>query len=72
MFDQHELDFTKAFHHATYFYKIPFDQGNFDVGNDFYKGELVSIEDIPNEDSVKVPTRGGFEEGDVDQAIQIE
>jgi len=41
--DQHKLRFEKALQQAKYFYKIPLDEGNFDVGKDFYNGELIPI-----------------------------
>ena len=28
------------------FYRIPLDEGNFDVGKDFYREQLVPIEEI--------------------------
>ena len=45
--DQHRLGFSKALQQAKYFYKIPLDEGNFDVGKDFYNGELIPVNDIP-------------------------
>ncbi|XP_068474735.1 COP1-interactive protein 1-like [Phaseolus vulgaris] len=44
---QHKLGFQKALQQAKYFYKIPLDAGNFDVGKDFYNGELIPISEIP-------------------------
>jgi len=34
--DQQTLGFSKAFQQAKYFYKIPLDEENFDVGKDLY------------------------------------
>ncbi len=48
---QHQLGFEKALQQAEYFYKIPLDAGNFDVGKDFYKGELIPVSDIPYDGS---------------------
>jgi len=36
------------------FYKIPIDEGNFDVKKDFYNGELMSINEIPEDDTKDV------------------
>ena len=43
----------KALQQAEYFYKIPLDAGNFDVGKDFYKGELIPVGEIPYDGSPK-------------------
>ena len=45
---------TNALQQAGYFYKIPINEGNFDVMKDFHKGQLMPIRDIPdeNEDTV--------------------
>ena len=45
--EQHKLGFDKALQQAKHFYKIPVDEGNFDVKKDFYNGELVPINEIP-------------------------
>jgi len=34
--DQHKLGFDKTLQQAKYFYRIPLDVGNFDLGKDFY------------------------------------
>lgn len=44
------MGFTKALQHAKYLYKISFDEGNFDIRKDFYKENLVRIEEIPCEE----------------------
>jgi len=49
--EQHKLGFDKALQQAKYFYKIPIDEGNFDVKKDFYNGELISVNEIPEEDA---------------------
>ena len=49
--EQHKLGFNKALQQAKYFYKIPVDEGNFDVKKNFYNGELIPINEIPNEDA---------------------
>ncbi|XP_068483422.1 golgin IMH1-like [Phaseolus vulgaris] len=51
IFEQHQLGFEKALQQAKYFYKIPLDEGNFDVKKDFYKGELVPANEIPDTDA---------------------
>jgi len=53
--EQHKLGFDKALQQAKYFYKIPIDEGNFDMKKDFYNGELVPISEIPEvEDAVDI------------------
>jgi len=47
--EQHKLGFDKALQQAKYFYKIPIDDENFDMKKDFYKGELVPINEILEE-----------------------
>jgi len=66
--DQHELDFQKALQQAGFFYNIPLDKGKFDVGKDFYQGQLIPIEDIPNAREVvsAPPGTPGTERIDVD------
>jgi len=49
--DQHKLSFSKALQQAKYFYKIPLDEGNFDVGKDFHDGELILVDDIPYDEA---------------------
>lgn len=44
--DQHELGFQKALQQVAFFYNIPLEEGKFDVGKDFYLGQLKSIEEI--------------------------
>ena len=44
---QHKLGFEKPLQQAEYFYKIPLDAGNFDMGKDFYNDELMPISEIP-------------------------
>ncbi|XP_068497947.1 uncharacterized protein [Phaseolus vulgaris] len=51
IFEQHKLGFEKALQQAKYFYKIPIDEGNFDVKKDFYNGELVPANEIPDNDA---------------------
>ena len=53
-FEQHQLGFEKALQQAKYFYNIPLDEGNFDVKKDFYKGELVPANEIPDTDAEDV------------------
>jgi len=48
--EQHKLGFDKALQQAKYFYKIPIDERNFDMKKDFYKGELVTINEILEEE----------------------
>jgi len=48
--EQHKLGFDKALQQAKYFYKIPIDEGNFDVKKDFINGELIPFNEIPEED----------------------
>jgi len=50
---QHKLGFDKSLQQAKHFYKIPVDEGNFDV-KDFYNGELVPINEIPEEDATDI------------------
>ena len=50
IFEQHKLGFEKALQQAKYFYNIPIDEGNFDVKKDFYNGELVPANEIPDND----------------------
>jgi len=45
--EQHELDLSKALQQVKYFYNIPIDKENFDVGKDCHNGELILVEDIP-------------------------
>jgi len=52
--EQHKLGFDKALLQAKYFYKIPIDEGNFDVKKDFYKGEFIPVSEIPEEDAEDV------------------
>jgi len=47
---QHELSFNKALDEAAYFYNVPLNEGKFDVNKDFYKGELVLVDDIRDEE----------------------
>jgi len=49
--EQHKLGLDKALQQAKYFYKIPVDEGNFDVKKDFYNGELIPINEILDEDA---------------------
>ena len=49
--EQHKLRFVKALEQAKYFYKIPIDEGNFDVEKDFYNGELLLVNEIPEDDT---------------------
>ena len=51
IFEQHKLGFEKALQQAKYFYKIPIDEGNFDVKKDFYNGELIPVNEIPDNDA---------------------
>ena len=51
IFEHHTLGFEKALQQAKYFYKIPIDEGNFDVKKNFYKGELVPANEIPDNDA---------------------
>jgi len=44
---QHEFDFYKDLKQAAYFYDIPIDKGDFDIGKYFYNGKLILVEDIP-------------------------
>ena len=48
---QHKLGFAKALAQAKYFYKIPIDEGNFDVVKDFYNGNLVPVNEIPEDEA---------------------
>jgi len=50
MLDQHDLGFSKAPHQVEFFYKIPINKGNFNAGKDFYKGQVILVEDICDED----------------------
>ena len=52
--EQHKLGFAKALEQAKYFYKIPIDEGNFDVEKDFYNGELMPVNEIPEDDTEDV------------------
>jgi len=52
--EQHKLGFDKALQQAIYFYKIPVDEGNFDVKKDFYNGELIPINEISDEDATDI------------------
>jgi len=54
IFEQHNLGFEKALQQAKHFYKIPIDEGNFDVKKDFYNGELVHVNEIPDNDAEDV------------------
>ena len=49
--EQHKLGFAKTLEQAKYFYKIPIDEGNFDVEKDFYNGELMPVNEIPEDDT---------------------
>ena len=51
IFEQHKLGFEKALQQAKYFYKILIDEGNFDVKKDFYNGELIPANEIPDNDA---------------------
>jgi len=50
-FEQHKLGFEKVLQQAKHFYNIPIDEGNFDVKKDFYKGELIPVNEIPNNEA---------------------
>jgi len=52
--EQHKLGFDKALQQTKHFYKIPIDEGNFDVKKDFYNGELIHVNEIPGEDAEDV------------------
>ena len=52
--EQHQLGFEKALQQAKYFYKIPIDEGNFDVKKEFYNGELIPVNKIPEENGEDV------------------
>jgi len=54
IFEQHKLGFDRTLQQAKYFYKIPIDEGNFDVKRDFYNGELIPVNEIPEEDAEDV------------------
>jgi len=47
---QHELGFNKALDQAAYLYNIPLNEWKFDVNKDFYKGELMLVIDILDDD----------------------
>lgn len=49
--EKHKLGFSKALQQDRYFYKIPLDEGNFDVRKYFHKGELFPINDIPYDEA---------------------
>ncbi|KAK7382244.1 hypothetical protein VNO80_01034 [Phaseolus coccineus] len=57
--EQHKLSFTKSLQQAEYFYKIRINDGNFDVMKDFYKGKLILVRDIPDddEDNKNIPAK---------------
>ena len=44
LIEQHKLGFDKTLQQAKYYYKIPLDEGNFNIDKDFYNGELVPID----------------------------
>lgn len=44
-----QLGFDLVVQLTTFFYKIPTDEGNFDPYKAFHNGELLSLEDIPDE-----------------------
>jgi len=52
--EQHKLGFEKALQQAKYFYKIPIDECNFDVKKDFCNGELIPVNEIPENDAEDV------------------
>jgi len=55
--DQHELSFQKALDQAAYFYKIPLDEGKFDIDKDFHEGKLLPIDEIPSaQEDVSAPS----------------
>jgi len=54
IFEQHKLGFDKTLQQVKHFYKIPIDEGIFDVKKDFYNGELIHVNEIPEEDSEDV------------------
>jgi len=59
--DQHKFGFEKALQQVKYFYKISLDEGNFDVGKDFYNGELIPVDEIPYDDT---PEEGNVHDHD--------
>ena len=65
---QHELDFQKVLQQAAFFYNIPLNEGKFDVGKDFYQGQLMFIEEILSDREVVSAPPGtlGPERIDVD------
>ncbi|QCE01998.1 hypothetical protein DEO72_LG8g9 [Vigna unguiculata] len=54
VFEQHQLGFQKALNQAKFFYDIPLNEGNFDVGKDFYKGKLIPIAEIVDDDATQL------------------
>lgn len=52
--EQHDFRFQKTLKQAAFFYQIPIGEGNFDPRKDFYKGELIPIKDISDEEEAAI------------------
>jgi len=47
--EQHDLGFNLVVQHTTFLYNIPTNEGKLDPRKAFHNGELVSLEDIPDD-----------------------
>jgi len=47
--EQHDRGFDLVVRQAAFFYKVPVDEGKFDNRKDFYKGDLLPLADIPDD-----------------------
>jgi len=52
--EQHDMGFELVVNQAALFYGVPTDEGKFDNWKAFYKGELLPLADIPEDDDIGV------------------
>lgn len=58
--EQNKLGFVTALQQVVYFYNILIDWDDFDAGKDSYKGKLILVEEIPNEEEEVTPKNDRF------------
>jgi len=57
--EQHDMGFELAVNQTTFFYGVPIDEGKFDNRKAFYKGELLPLADIPEDDDIGAEGEAG-------------
>jgi len=57
--EQHDMGFELAVNHKAFFYRIPTNEGKFDNRKAFYKGELLPLADILEDDDIGAEGEAG-------------